>query len=159
MIQRNLPLDKTYSIVSSRHAGMEEGICCDNCNKPISNIAHIKDSDDNHYNVGLDCAETLSGIKDDFQFNFVHKSAFDVARALRKKLLGQIKKYHVDGLSKISITARQFETNKGNEYIVETYCHYPTGRRDYLSYSFHDVENYNNYVFPMIKDLIDKYHD
>jgi hypothetical protein len=158
IIERNLPLDKTYRLISSRYAGIEEGCCCDNCNRPIANIAVIEDSDNKVYSVGLDCAETLSGIKDDFAFNYVHKSAFDSAKQFRSKLLQNAKKYDVAGMSTFVIDSHSFlDVNNKEQYIIERWCVYPTGRRDLLGYSFHQIDAYQNYVYPMIKDLLTKY--
>lgn len=67
----NLPhTDKYYLIGLVRGTLEENATCCDNCGAIISNIASIKNQKNEFYNVGLDCAETLTSLKDseDFQF-------------------------------------------------------------------------------------------
>ena len=58
-IRRNLPFDK-YSIVESFYS--PDYCTCDNCNKVLKNVAVIKNSKSETFHVGLDCAQTLSGI-------------------------------------------------------------------------------------------------
>lgn len=58
-IYGKLSINKQYEIIEANKA--KDCICvCDNCSKPIKNIAIIKDSDNKFYNVGLDCATSLS---------------------------------------------------------------------------------------------------
>lgn len=60
VVRRNLPINDKYTLIDSFYSSMENGNCCDNCNKIIANIAVIKNADNKIYNVGLDCAETLT---------------------------------------------------------------------------------------------------
>jgi len=63
-IKRNLPLNDNYKIIDSYYSSLIEGggCTCDNCNKSISNIAVIKNDVGKVFNVGLDCAESLSNL-------------------------------------------------------------------------------------------------
>lgn len=60
-IKHALPADK-YEIVDTFSLGEDDYITCDNCSKAIRNIAIVKNSKGNNFSVGMDCAETLSGI-------------------------------------------------------------------------------------------------
>ena len=62
VIRRNLPINDTYTLVDSYYSSMDNGCSCDNCNKIIANIAVIKNENNEVYNVGLDCAETLTNL-------------------------------------------------------------------------------------------------
>lgn len=59
-----LPLNIKYEIISARYGDAMDLTTCDNCNKAIKNIVHIKDENNVHHNVGLDCAKTLSQIEE-----------------------------------------------------------------------------------------------
>jgi len=63
VIRRNLPVNDKYVLIDSFYTSMENGTCCDNCNKIIANIAVIKNDADKIYHVGLDCAETLTHLQ------------------------------------------------------------------------------------------------
>jgi hypothetical protein len=61
-------------------------------------------------------------------------------------------------MSTFMIDSHSFtDVNNKEQYIIERLCVYPTGRRDLLGYSFHQIDVYQNYVYPMIKDLLTKY--
>lgn len=59
MIRRNLPINETYNILSSGYYP-DEPQCCSNCNKGITNIVTIENSKKQKFDVGIDCATTLS---------------------------------------------------------------------------------------------------
>ena len=42
VVRRNLPINDKYVLIDSFYTSMENGTCCDNCNKIIANIAVIK---------------------------------------------------------------------------------------------------------------------
>lgn len=59
VIQRNLPLDKSYKLIDKMYIPILEGGCiCQDCGKLISNIA-IVESDNKKFNVGFDCLNKL----------------------------------------------------------------------------------------------------
>jgi hypothetical protein len=61
--------DKYYLLDITRGSVIDGmGSCCDNCGALISNIAHIKNENNQHFYVGMDCAETLSSLKDSEDF-------------------------------------------------------------------------------------------
>lgn len=62
VVRRNLPINDKYTLIDSFYSSMENGCCCDNCNKIIANIAVIKNADNKVFNVGMDCAETLTNL-------------------------------------------------------------------------------------------------
>lgn len=91
--RRNLPINDTYKIVRSYYTGgIENGAeSCANCNKIITNIAVIENSKNETFNVGLDCAATLSGIAD--SLGLWNTSAnFAEAKAVRAKINKEAKK-------------------------------------------------------------------
>lgn len=60
----NLPLNDNYTIIDSYYTGgLENGCTCDNCNKPIANVAEIQNAKGIRFNVGMDCAKTLSNLQ------------------------------------------------------------------------------------------------
>ena len=63
-IKRNLPLNDNYKIIDSYYSSIIDngGSICANCNKVISNIAVIENANGKKFDVGLDCAETLSNL-------------------------------------------------------------------------------------------------
>jgi len=58
--RRNLQLDHKYTIIDFDYVESEGATTCQNCNTVIVNIATIKNELGNIYQVGLDCASTLS---------------------------------------------------------------------------------------------------
>jgi len=82
IIRRNLPINESYNLIDSYYSSMDNGCSCENCNKIIANIAVIKNSDGKVFNVGLDCAETLTNLKG-LQSALAN---FNEAKALRAKV-------------------------------------------------------------------------
>jgi hypothetical protein len=89
IIQRNLDLSNTYTLIDKKYIPVIDGggACCANCNKLIANIATVSDKNNNVFNIGLDCLETLmlnnqilKGVKIDFEA--VKKAIPRVKRAL-----------------------------------------------------------------------------
>lgn len=155
-IQRNLPIDTTYSIVESFYKSLEDGgDICNNCGKLISNVAIIKDAKGVAYHVGLDCASTLSGIKEDFSFEYIHKSRFNQAkqaRATLQKMLKKAKEKNID----LIIKAKTF-TDANNFYkeigsgMMSTDCE--PFNVNYRMWKQFPSDTWTKYVLPMIKDL------
>lgn len=57
----NLPINENYKLIDSFYTGgLDNATICDNCDRPIANVATIKNSKEEVFNVGLDCAETLT---------------------------------------------------------------------------------------------------
>lgn len=57
----NLPINENYKLIGSFYTGgLDNATICDNCDRPIANVATIKNSKEEVFNVGLDCAETLT---------------------------------------------------------------------------------------------------
>lgn len=149
VIQRNLPITTTYKILGSKYISMEDGgVCCDNCGKFITNIAEIESKEGQRYNVGMDCAATLSGIKDDFNFNYVHKANFTTAKGVRALLL----KYIKDGKIK-ELTFKTYEDDKNFFKEVGAGCWDAALIPHGYNWKQYPKEVWNNYVLPMIKDL------
>lgn len=82
IIRRNLPINDKYVLIDSFYAGMENGTCCDNCNKIIANIAVIKNNDNDVFHVGMDCAATLTQLTG----LFAAEMQFAEAKGIRAKV-------------------------------------------------------------------------
>lgn len=88
-IKHALPADN-YRIVDTYSLGEDDYLVCDNCGKVIKNIAVVQNSKGNRYCVGMDCAETLSGItEDDIDY---WNSDFERAKSIRAKVRKYTKK-------------------------------------------------------------------
>lgn len=123
IIKRNLPID-TYKIIGT--TSYEDGIICDNCGKLIKNIAIVQRPNGYTYYVGLDCAATLSGIKqEDIDFwNEPFNQAKRIRAAIRKyqKVGGYLyvgNKYYNTEQIEISL-AKIIDPTKVGDY----YCHF-----------------------------------
>ncbi len=90
-VQRNLPLADIYCIESFRYVPLidGDGTCCDNCGKPISNIVTIKNTKNEKFTVGNDCAKTLVADKTDLLFKV--EPAFNEGKSLRAKIIKHFK--------------------------------------------------------------------
>jgi len=86
-IRRNLPFDH-YKIV---HSFSTEDLCiCDNCGKVLKNVAVIENTKGTKYHVGVDCAETLSGIT---EYEIMEtENDFNEAKRIRSKIRNAMKK-------------------------------------------------------------------
>jgi hypothetical protein len=62
IIQRNLPLNETYHLLSIHRTGIENavGFCCENCGKQLANHAILATAKKRSIIVGLDCMKTLT---------------------------------------------------------------------------------------------------
>ncbi len=87
VVRRNLPINDKYTLIDSFYSSMENGNCCDNCNKIIANIAVIKNDNNKQYYVGMDCAETLTRL--DGLYNA--QLQFAESKAIRAKINKAIK--------------------------------------------------------------------
>lgn len=129
MIRRNLQIDKNYILIDSYYTGGLEngGLHCANCNRIITNIAVIKDNESNVYNVGVDCAESLTNIEGLDNIN----AEFSEMKAIRAKINKAIKKeipisYEIDMYGNLRITSDVFNIHKDISFS-EKYL------KDYLS--------------------------
>lgn len=149
VIQRNLSITTTYTIVGSYYSSIEEtGTCCENCGKPIANIAEVESVEGRKYLVGMDCAATLSGIKGDFDFEFVHKANFTTAKSERAKILKYIKEGKVKNFNTRTYTdANNFYKEVGAGVWEFDFV---SGGSNWKQFP-KDV--WQNYVLPMIKDI------
>jgi hypothetical protein len=97
IIQRSLPLNVKYDLISVSYLSLEDGggCSCENCGKLITNIATVKS--DKVYNIGLDCLETvllnneLLNNESHIQYLWSDKPAISKAKSLRSKLLKKAK--------------------------------------------------------------------
>ena len=61
IIKRNLDLTVKYNLIDKKYISLIDGFgcTCDNCGKLIANIATVKNDNNNTFNIGFDCLETL----------------------------------------------------------------------------------------------------
>lgn len=154
----NLPTDRNYKIKSITYSKLEDGLatCCDNCNKVITNIAQLEDSLNKEWKVGLDCAETLSSIKNDFDEYWkleAAKETFQKGKSFRSRILKELKKEHqkIDIEAYTSLNDKNFFQEKGAGFI-------DVSGRDKNGKWFRFWKGFPksqfNIIFEMIKDLI-----
>lgn len=122
-IKHNLPVDN-YQIVDTYSLGEDDYLVCDNCGKVIKNIAVVQNSKGKRYCVGMDCAETLSGITEvDIEF---WNSDFVRAKSIRAK----VRKYTKQG----GIVRVQNLMNTKRIYVDILKVENPTCLGDYYTY-------------------------
>lgn len=85
--RRNLPLNTTYKIIDSFYTGglSENPHVCENCGKPIANVGVVENEKGEDFEVGMDCAKTLSGIEDDMKFSDAEDD-FKKSNQIRQKI-------------------------------------------------------------------------
>lgn len=98
VIQRALPLSDKYEIVetyynsNSKELGETDYCQCENCGKLIANIAVVRNlTTGAKYSIGMDCAKTLTGVRDTYSV-IQHENCFNQAKQARAKFLKHIKK-------------------------------------------------------------------
>jgi hypothetical protein len=146
VMQRNLSLTENYTFVSAKYISILDGggCTCDNCGKLISNIVTIKDGNNNFYNVGSDCAETLQSLQNDFNY-FQNKDCFNEGKQIRAKIQKYIKKQN----------GSRFD-------VVEFYLWYSKENEVYLVFKTKDGGSsmqqiyYKDITINYIKDLLTK---
>ncbi len=82
---KNLDITKDYKIVGTRYS-KDEPTTCDNCNKIITNIVILEDSNGKLYNVGTECTKTIHYFTNTFEGNRALKQA--------EKILKDTSKFH-----------------------------------------------------------------
>ena len=94
VIRRNLPINTTYKLIDSYYTGgvIDNPDYCENCGKVIANVGIIQNADGDKFHVGMDCAATLSGIKNSDEYNETMNN-FQEALAVRTKIKNGRKKY------------------------------------------------------------------
>lgn len=151
--RRNLPLNTTYTLVSSYYSDLENGCVCENCGRLITNVAQIKANETGRAHiVGMDCAATLTGITQTLAYIYATNN-FSAAKTARARILKRIKQ----GATVVTATSMTTDNNYHKEARAggwET-----TGENDSPANIFYDWHNYpaqqwQEHVFPMIKDLI-----
>jgi hypothetical protein len=152
-IQRNLPLDIPYTLIGSYYGSIEDGnsTICSNCGKLICNVATVQ-SKYGKFDVGMDCASTLTGVKDTLDY-MQHKYQFDQGKQARATILKMIKK----GANVIEI--KTF-TDIKNFYKEIGAGKWQTGTEPFNAHmnnwKQYPKDTWQNYVLPMIKDLATK---
>ena len=81
-----LPRQKYFFVSAFNTGGLENACSCDNCGRAIVNVVTIEDGKGNRFNVGEDCAVTLKGIKEDFDFNFYTLPIFTALKTFNAKV-------------------------------------------------------------------------
>lgn len=154
IIQRNLNLSLVYTLEGISYISILDGngTCCENCGKPISNIAHLK-SEGKSYYVGLDCMDTLLeqsknilSSDDIFKYNWVYKSAIQKAKSTRSKILKLRKKYPT-----LKVNFVEFEDSFGFSYEAPDE---KTGYTNPLGWDYTYNNEFKELTLNYIKDLL-----
>jgi len=147
-IQRNLRLDTEYSIITSWYAELEAGIVCDNCGRNISNVCEIRETNGAKHIVGMDCAATLSGIKDSLLLSQTEAS-FQLARSARATIQRFCKNYP-EGI----VTVKTFDTERNYYKQIGAGSWALKNDTPYVrNWKQYPAEVWTAYVFPMIKQF------
>lgn len=126
-----LPVDRSYTYVSRFYIPLMEstGTCCENCGRPIANIATIREANGTLHYVGMDCLETI------IQLTKVHNIALvDIIRfrAEFPKVFNKLKK--IDDIvaknrkNNINITGILVDMSMSNENWL--YYYYVTDNNE-----------------------------
>lgn len=62
IIERSLPLNVRYNLINKKYIPIEQSCgayCCDNCGQIIANIATVKNDNNEVFDIGFDCLETI----------------------------------------------------------------------------------------------------
>lgn len=160
IIQRNLPITQKYAVIGSFYRSIEEGggQCCENCGRLITNVCEVQGSEDGkHYFIGMDCAETLTGIKGNFDFEYIHKANFQQAKSALAYIQKAIKKSKEIGVLPV-IEVKTYEPGKG--YYAKTggimidITTEPFSHKFGRTWKQYPLDIGEKYIFPMIKDLV-----
>lgn len=110
--QHALPHNTTYSLASTFHTGgLENGVPCQNCGKVLTNVAVVKNTAGDSFQVGLDCAATLATVNP-FEFNAAEE-AFGMGKKVRAAILKYSKKFGAE----FSLEVYEF-TNRDNQVEI-----------------------------------------
>ncbi len=144
IVQRNLPLNRSYELIDSHYGGEGEYTICQNCNKPISNVATVKDDKGKYFDVGLDCASTLTGLKDNPFLLDQHEYYFTRANSLKAKIRKRLK----EGFY-VSVT--HFISHEGeSKYMVD----FVSKRGRGYGWDSLDADLFEKYLLPMVSGMI-----
>lgn len=157
VIQRNLPVTQRYKIIGSYYRSIEDGggHACENCGRLITNVAEVEGQVDRKiYSVGMDCAETLAGIKGDFDFEYIHKANFQQAKGARAYIMRAQKKAKELGLN-LTVTVSTYPPGSG--FYSATggiLIHLESDKMHVLGgWKQYPLDIGEKYIFPMIGDL------
>lgn len=155
IIQRNLPINQQYTLLETFYCSIEDGgNCCENCGRPITNIAKIIGNTDKLVRyIGMDCAETLTSIKDNLGFEKYSFQAGKSARAAIMKLLKKAKESNTE----LEIKIQTFKDGEGfyKEEGSGWYSITPLSGRmmDFRTWKQFPKHQWQNHVYPMIKEF------
>ena len=155
IIQRNLPINQQYTLLETFYSSIEDsGTCCENCGRPISNIAKVIGNNDKLIRlIGMDCAETLTSIKDSLAFE---KYAFQAGKTARAAIMKMLKKAKEQS-TELEIKIQTFAEGEG--YYKQAgsgwYSITPLSGRmmDFRTWKQYPKHQWQSHVLPMIKDF------
>lgn len=160
VIERSVPLNQRYEIVGSFYQSLEDGggAICENCGRLITNIATIKGQGDGRmYSIGMDCAETITSIKHEWDFEMA-KSEFQQAKSARAAILKMVKKAKELGVEyEIKIKTHETEKNFYKQVGSGMWEFRPKGeyecRKISVNWKQYPAAAWDTHILPMIKDL------
>jgi hypothetical protein len=166
----NLSHTDTYTIVDQNYLSIEDGggMACDNCNKVITNIVTVENQDGKRFDIGNDCAKTLTSLhesdikrsevkinefkrfykklKELVKYNNQHRSSFIyIEKTGRASLYTAITKaYNGDKFITIKYEGFSIVANK----LAETFKKYVWTKQDILNFhpDFENEYHYKNYL-------------
>lgn len=144
----NLALNENYELIDSYYTGAMTdggGTICSNCGRMIANVATIKNSNGDVYDVGMDCAETLTNLKGLYSASM----EFSEMKAIRAKVNKATKQgsnieYNIYSDGTLRISANTFTIYKDVEFS-----------KKYLSDYLKKVSNQNKIGFAYIDKSIE----
>lgn len=143
----NLPHNITYKLIGSYYTGGFDGEgynICNNCDRIISRVAIIEDSNNKKYFVGFDCAKTLTGITEDSINSELEQ--FKRGMSIRKSILDGIKKSSISHVEKI---------HSGNNIHISLYSDNPGRNNVHKTISDNDIAK--THILPQLTDLYSWY--
>ena len=128
VIKQQLPI-QSYKLIDSYSLGDSDYLVCENCGKAIKNIGVVQGSDGKTYHVGMDCAETLTGIGEmDIEY---YSQGFVQAKSLRAKirkyqkqggiLYSIIPPYEKNGMIEVGVKKIEEPDCMGDYYFYESF--------------------------------------
>lgn len=149
--QHALPHDTTYKLVRAFHTGgIENGVPCQNCGKLLSHVAVVESAAGQSFQVGMDCAATLSTVNP-FEFDRA-TDAFNAGKKVRAALLKGAKTYGERyGVAVYAIN------EAGTEVVIQGHRMMVTGgarHRDGIFRHYVEQDTYQAVVKPLCGELL-----
>ncbi len=152
----------TYRLVDCYYSGSlldGGGTACQNCGKIITHVGIVEDAAGDRYSVGMDCAETLSGLLGT-QAYAEAKEAIDYSKRLRaalRRFFGEFAECTPE--ARVKYDPRAVPILKGAEMVVTTSEAYnlgglPPGRRKWRNTYRVPAKYWEKHIKPMCAEFL-----